>query len=161
MSTTKIELTNAVWNPTTGCTPVSDGCKNCYAKRFAHRLRGRCGYPADDPFRVTLHPERQDMETSPRGIDWCIVGGETGPNARPMHPDWVRNLVRQCQAAKVPFLLKQNGEWLHDSQDHPAKGDGMRVHIWHDGSYSWRVGKKAAGRLLDGRTWEQIPGVAR
>jgi len=47
-----------VWNPVTGCSPVSEGCQNCYARRFAHRLRGRFGYPVDEPFRVTLHPER-------------------------------------------------------------------------------------------------------
>lgn len=54
----KIEWTDATWNPVTGCTPISAGCKNCYARRFANRLRGRAGYPADEPFRVTLHPER-------------------------------------------------------------------------------------------------------
>ena len=58
MGNTKIEWADAVWNPVTGCTPVSAGCQNCYAKRMANRLRGRCGYPADDPFRVTFHPER-------------------------------------------------------------------------------------------------------
>ncbi|MEW6044989.1 MAG: DUF5131 family protein [Bacillota bacterium] len=58
MGQTKIEWATDVWNPVTGCTPVSEGCANCYAKRMAHRLRGRFGYPADDPFRVTLHPER-------------------------------------------------------------------------------------------------------
>jgi len=58
MARTKIEWSNFVWNPVTGCTPVSEGCLNCYARRFAQRLRGRFGYPKDDPFRVTLHPER-------------------------------------------------------------------------------------------------------
>lgn len=58
MSQTKIEWCDTVWNPVTGCTPISEGCQNCYAARFAKRLAGRFGYPADDPFRVTLHPER-------------------------------------------------------------------------------------------------------
>jgi protein gp37 len=49
------------WNPVTGCTPVSEGCQNCYAKRIATRLRGRCGYPADNPFRATCHPDRLDI----------------------------------------------------------------------------------------------------
>lgn len=48
------------WNPVTGCSKVSPGCKHCYAERFAKRLRGRAGYPSDEPFRVTLHPERLD-----------------------------------------------------------------------------------------------------
>lgn len=58
MGNTKIEWANRVWNPVTGCTKISPGCQNCYADRVAKRLRGRCGYDADEPFRVTLHPER-------------------------------------------------------------------------------------------------------
>ncbi len=65
MSTSKIEwlrgddgIKGKSWNVITGCTPVSEGCANCYARRMANRLRGRCGYPKDDPFRVTFHPER-------------------------------------------------------------------------------------------------------
>ena len=76
-------------------------------------------------------------------IDWVIVGGESGPKARPMHPDWVRSIRDQCQAAGVPFFFKQWGEWEL---------------VWMTGEYQWmRVGKKAAGRLLDGRTWDEIP----
>lgn len=52
---TKIEWANESWNPVTGCTPISDGCLNCYARRMAQRLVGRFGYPATDPFRVTMH----------------------------------------------------------------------------------------------------------
>ena len=55
---TKIEWTERTWNPVTGCTKVSPGCKNCYAERMAKRLAGRAGYPKDEPFRVTLHPDR-------------------------------------------------------------------------------------------------------
>ena len=58
MSTTKIEYCDTTWSPVTGCTRVSAGCRNCWAERMAQRLKGRFGYPADDPFRVTLHPER-------------------------------------------------------------------------------------------------------
>lgn len=60
MGTTKIEWCDRVWNPMTGCSPISEGCKNCYARRMANRLRGRCGYPKDDPFRVTFHRDRLD-----------------------------------------------------------------------------------------------------
>lgn len=49
---------NQTWNPVTGCTPVSEGCRNCWAKRMATRLRGRCGYDAEEPFKVTVRPER-------------------------------------------------------------------------------------------------------
>lgn len=58
MGYTKIEWADAVWNPISGCTKVSDGCRYCYAERMSKRLAGRYGYPADNPFRVTLHPER-------------------------------------------------------------------------------------------------------
>jgi protein gp37 len=52
MAKTKIEWADAVWNPVTGCTKVSAGCANCYAERMSKRLRGRFGYPKDDPFRT-------------------------------------------------------------------------------------------------------------
>ena len=61
MSDTKIEWTDKTWNPITGCTPISEGCRNCYAKRMAQRLAGRYGYPADDPFRVTFHHDRLEL----------------------------------------------------------------------------------------------------
>lgn len=60
MSRTKIDWTNFSWNPVTGCNPVSEGCENCYARRMAKRLRGRYGYPADDPFRVTIHENKME-----------------------------------------------------------------------------------------------------
>ncbi|AZR72507.1 hypothetical protein BBF96_03385 [Anoxybacter fermentans] len=57
MNKSRIEWTEVTWNPVTGCTPISPGCENCYARRMATRLRGRCGYQKDEPFRVTMHPE--------------------------------------------------------------------------------------------------------
>jgi len=56
----KIGWCDTTWNPVTGCTPISEACTNCYARRMAQRLKGRFGYPADDPFRVTLHPDKLD-----------------------------------------------------------------------------------------------------
>lgn len=129
------------------------------------------------------------------GIDWVIVGGESGPGARPMHPAWVRSLRDQCQAAGVPFFFKQWGEWA------PAADDDLPTSYGSDACKnfrcmcsngfvgemdigtallhkpkSWpkcfpdgdqesscavatvhRVGKKAAGRLLDGREWNEVP----
>lgn len=210
------------WNPITGCSPISEGCEHCWAKRMANRLRGRYGYPQDEPFRVTFHPDRLNdplrwkkpcrifvcsmgdlfhehvpidwrykvyriiekcpqhtfifltkrpknilsrlwIQSQPniwlivsvenqaraderipillqipaavRGISlepmlgpvdllqmhqaawkgksgrpvigWVILGGETGPGARPLHPDWVRKIRDDCQAADVPFFMKQ------------------------------------------------------
>jgi len=241
--TTRIEWCDEVWNPITGCTAVSAGCDHCYARRMATRLRGRCGYDADNPFRVTFHldrlrlpekwrkprrvlvnsmgdlfhkdvpfgyvelvwvvmtqcprhtfmiltkrPERMKefvgrgsspatpniwlgvsaedqvaaderipwllqtpaakrfvsiepmlgpvdltgikckvadgffgdcMQWYHRGkchrdagivyptVDWVILGGETGPGARPMKPEWVRSVREQCAVAGVPFFLKK------------------------------------------------------
>lgn len=153
-------------------------------------------------------------------LDWVIVGGESGPGARPMHPDWARSLRDQCVAAGVPFLFKQWGEWLPTSSadwcrsptapehaafrekygrggyEFPGKesrtilrdGRTCRVDpaggdLWHrpkgrivddaamacfkdfmrtgegDPGLQWvhKVGKKAAGRVLDGRTWDEFP----
>lgn len=110
-------------------------------------------------------------------IDWVIAGGESGPGARPMHPDWARSLRDQCVAAGVPFLFKQWGEHSlaydreRDDPDWRRCGDmdrrpgrwinlagghgfhGERVH------FAERVGKKAAGRLLDGAQHDGFPGV--
>jgi protein gp37 len=125
-------------------------------------------------------------------IDWGIVGGESGPNARPMHPDWARSIRDQCQAAGVPFHFKQFGEYLCDNIPDDftgahancidflgrdcaisyANGERWEAHaeksIWSKcGTYDRRwviahkVGKKAAGRELDGRTWDEFPKAGR
>ena len=73
----QIEWTDETWNPVTGCTPVSEGCKNCYAARMAKRLAGRAGYPKDDPFRVTRHADKQDDPLhwrKPRRVFVCSMG---------------------------------------------------------------------------------------
>jgi len=94
-------------------------------------------------------------------VDWVVVGGESGPKARPMHPDWVRLLRDQCAASSVPFLFKQWGEYLSAELDECPCGPPDSDWMWADGS-PWdkfdgqrgmalfrRVGKKRAGRLLD------------
>ena len=231
-----IEWTQSTWNPVTGCTKVSPGCKYCYAERMAERLQlmGQENYRLG--FRLTLQPrmielplrwkkpqtifvnsmsdlfharvpvayiqrvfdvmrrahwhrfqvltKRADrlaeldaqlawapniwmgvsvesdryrsriddlrstralikfLSLEPllgplhhldlRGISWVIVGGESGPRARPMEPDWATDLRDQCHQAEVPFFFKQWGG----------------------------KNKKQAGRVLDGRTWDQMPDVA-
>jgi protein gp37 len=110
-----------------------------------------------------------------RAADWVIVGGESGPNARPMHPSWVQSIRDQCVEAKVPFFFKQWGEWLPISQYDGKAIDCEYVDLRHDGAVFsgsepvtfccadcsteelMRVGKKLAGRLLDGRTWDELP----
>ena len=97
-------------------------------------------------------------------LDWVIAGAESGPGARPCHPEWLRSIRDQCSTSGVAFFLKQRGEFLPMSE---AKGRGLRwtqrVCEMASGAYypEWmcRVGKKAAGRELDGRTWDEFPEV--
>lgn len=112
------------------------------------------------------------------GIDWVIAGGESGPHARPMHPDWARSLRDQCQSAGVPFFFKQHGEWreplegeaydtsLGRAQRVPAfiMGTNGTVNCYHDERIQeprvvLRIGKKNAGNLLDGVRYEEFPDV--
>ncbi len=228
-----IEWTDATWNPVTGCTKISQGCKHCYAERLSHRLQlmGQANYR--NGFELTLQPQMLDLplrwktpkrifvnsmsdlfhkdvptdyikrvfdamkrahwhqyqvltkrservlelsnelEWSPqiwmgvsiendkykhriddlrqtsahvkflslepllgslgklnlRGIDWAIVGGESGPGARPLNAEWVTEIRDQCVGSGVAFFFKQWGG----------------------------VQKSKAGRTLEGRTWDQMP----
>jgi protein gp37 len=228
-----IEWTDATWNPVTGCTKISPGCKFCYAERLARRLQAMGQKNYRNGFEVTLQPQMLELplrwKTSKRifvnsmsdlfhedvpltyirqvfavmaradwhqyqvltkrserlleytaqlqwkpqvwmgvsvedeqylyriehlrrsgahvkflslepllgplrrlklrGIDWVIVGGESGPGARPVDPSWVHDIRDQCTRANVPFFFKQWGG----------------------------VMKKKAGRVLEGRTWDQMP----
>lgn len=101
------------------------------------------------------------------GIDWVIVGGESGPRARPMHPDWVREIRDRCVASGVSFFFKQWGNY-RPLLDYLMDGGACPVRVTElpspDGSRRGEmalVGKKAAGRELDGCTWDEWPaGVA-
>lgn len=127
----------------------------------------------------------RDQYDGARLLDWIIVGGESGPHARPMHPDWARSLRDQCQAAGVPFFFKQWGEWAPGDafdlvSDGPVADQHGHVRNWmsryvacedradrldahsfteHVTDLVYRVGKARAGRLLDGRTWDERPAV--
>lgn len=237
-SLSKIEWTDATWNPVRGCSKISPGCKHCYAERFAERFRGVKGHPFEQGFDLRLIPEKlaeplrwsdprmifvnsmsdlfhediplsfvstvgttmqlarwhtyqvltkrsqrlrdllsgplqdvakeahiwwgvsvenrkhgfpriADLQATPAavrflsveplledlgtlpidGISWVIVGGESGPKARPMKESWVLSIREQCEAASIPFFFKQWG--------------GVR--------------KKATGRMLLGRTHDGFP----
>ncbi|MBI9042898.1 MAG: phage Gp37/Gp68 family protein [Anaerolineaceae bacterium] len=271
MTKTKIEWADKVWNPVTGCSKVSEGCKNCYAERHAKRFWGdrkfsdvQChedrlkqpfnwrkpsrvfvnsmsdlfhkdvplpfiadvfhyiekandhtfvvltkrpermlelmstsvenGYPppeniwlgvsvenqetADERIPLLLktpaakriisfepalgpidfkkwiwHPDWNSAD-NPDLIDWVIMGGESGPKARPMHPDWARSVRDQCQDAEVPFFFKQWGEWYPDNK----RIFEARSMIFGDTSI-YKLGKKKSGRLLDDRVWEEVPEI--
>jgi len=230
-----IEWTEMTWNPVTGCTKISQGCKHCYAERMARRLEAMGSDRYRNGFNVTLHPDLLDvprrwrqarivfvnsmsdlfhddipfpyiqrvfatMQDCPHhtfqvltkrserlaqlapqlpwpnnvwmgvsvedarvlhrvadlrsvpaavrflslepligpleelpleGIHWVIVGGESGPRARPLRKDWVISIFRQCRAARVPFFFKQWG--------------GVR--------------KDLTGRTLNGRIYSEMPGA--
>jgi len=89
-------------------------------------------------------------------LDWIVCGGESGPNARPMHPAWARAVRDQCVEAGVPFLFKQWGEWFPVDKNLPNGWQGPKVYNFGD-QWMLKQGKKRAGRLLDGRTWDQYP----
>lgn len=234
MSRSKIEWTEATWNPITGCNKISDGCLYCYAEKLSHRLKlmGVKNYAND--FDVTIHDDNtldkplywknpqmifvnsmsdtfheevpiefiqkifsvmnkaswhtfqvltkrsvrlkelasavtwtpniwqgvtvesqdyvsriEDLRNTPakvkfismepllspienidlRGIDWVIVGGESGPYSRPVKEDWILNILKQCKEQNIKFFFKQWGG----------------------------VNKKKTGRLLQGRTWDEFP----
>ncbi len=121
----------------------------------------------------------------PTKIDWVVIGGESGPKARPMHPDWARNLRDQCATAGMPYIFKQWGEWTPDdpgegphsdcagilpdgdvakcSEGYQAPWDKMeRLEqsggVRLDGrTLVFRVGKKRTGRLLDGVLHDDYP----
>lgn len=112
-------------------------------------------------------------------LDWVIVGGESGPNARPMHPYWVYSLKEQCLKAGIPFFFKQHGEWFPEAPVTANAGFTLRASRWAaidiDGTVvdyddfenlnqvsdeAWFMGwlgKRAAGRLLWGREWNDFP----
>lgn len=125
------------------------------------------------PYEIdALNPEsNEDTYYETVSIDWVIVGGESGTHARPMHPAWVRSLRDQCVSAGVPFFFKQWGEhqpgsdFKHDEHTIILDRSGhivddLKAHEDCGGfSYMRLVGKKAAGRELDGRTWDEYPEV--
>lgn len=96
----------------------------------------------------------------PARIDWVIVGGESGSKARPMHPWWVQELRDQCRDADVPFFFKQWGEWreTHALRCNEPGIKGKPWVIFDPDTSVCRIGKQAAGRELDGRTWDEFPG---
>lgn len=118
--------------------------------------------------------EQVEYEIGLSALDWVIAGGESGPGARPMHPDWACSLRDQCVAAGVAFHFKQWGRWAPGQTEeirshlavsvHPVTGDsgnlaaGQAMARGYTGLV-YDVGKKGAGRILTGRTWDEMPQV--
>jgi protein gp37 len=122
----------------------------------------------DEWHRNGYHIRRLNIGITEGTLDWIICGGETGPGARPMHPDWARILRDQAVTAGIPFFFKSWGEWVpyrdngplppecsyvsYDGQIRPGDAEDLDTD-----ACMGRVGKKRAGRLLDGRTWDEYP----
>jgi protein gp37 len=118
-----------------------------------------------DAVRAVVHAAARRMGPT---VDWIVVGGESGPGARPMHPDWARSLRDQSVAAGVPYHFKQHGEWVapglgsgvfYEELPSAARATYQLVPHPPNGPVAMlRVGKKTAGRVLDGRVWDEYPG---
>lgn len=146
------------------------------------RVGGGAGHGEGDEIITANVLKRADTEAP--HIDWVICGGESGPKARPMHPQWARDLRDQCKAAGTPFLFKQWGEWVPRSDCYHRFADGKSCADMDPGASKWpgtrltyrgldgrdlanascgddaymqRVGKAMAGRLLDGETHDAVP----
>lgn len=114
---------------------------------------------------LSCEPLLDDLgEIDLTGINWVIVGGETGPHARPMHIDWVRNILKQCKKQKIPFFFKQWGEW---SPKLPLNSEPTKIIIWKPSDVGmttlngpnamYKVGKIKAGSKLDGKEYKEYP----
>lgn len=144
--------------------PLLTGCSDLSSTLFLScepLLGAVSSFDINDPEWTTEQFEKSyEVE-----INWVIAGGESGPNARPSHPDWFRSLRDQCEAAGVPFLFKQWGEWgcgLKTVSDHERGARQFETGKYHDFGDAYmalKVGKKSAGRLLDGVEHNGFPRV--
>ncbi len=131
-------------------------------------LRERCPLRRENALFQTLSPP----DHSPRGLDWVIAGGESGPKARPAHPEWFRSLRDQCEEAAVPYFFKQWGMYrplfneiaeklercIYINKDGCTWSAGSRPPVgFGDSEILDRVGKGIAGALLDGRLHREFP----
>lgn len=169
-----------VWIGTTGENQEMADKRILQMLKIPARVRFLSCEPLLGPIDITDYIDPIDGGYLGRSfIDWIICGGESGRNARPMHSEWAQSLRDQCVDAGVPFFFKQWGEWLPVSQWEGDQFCGTTITLRHDGAIFadyephgfccsncssedvLRVGKKAAGRLLDGREHNEFPEVSR
>lgn len=106
---------------------------------------------------LTGHMKGPDDLSSDWRIHAVLLGGESGNNARPLEPQWARKVRGQCLCAEIPFFHKQNGEWSGARHEKEKWYGAYRSHLCENGELVYRVGKKKAGRTLDGRTHDDLP----
>jgi len=152
---TKIEWATESWNPITGCTPISEGCQHCYAKRMAQRLKGRYGYPKDGPFRVTFHPDRLEQPLrwkKPRMVFVSSMGDlfHDGINCKDIED--IFDVMRQCSVFGHTFMLLTKRPWNVSQYWEWRKSEYLSLNqncIWPDNvwlgvtvesnKYLWRI----------------------
>lgn len=145
-----VDLTSVAW-PTTGDPRHRvDVLRGGYWSAQGWRACGPAAQLGEPRGGFTNHSDMPGRETGM--ISWVIVGGESGRHARPMHPDWARSLRDQCVGAGVAYFFKQFGEYIAEPGG-VEEGD----YVFPDGLHMVRVGKAAAGRLIDGREWSEVP----
>lgn len=156
------------------------GCSAEDQRRYDERRRWLDETPAKVKF-WSIEPMLGPIDMKIQFVkpDWIIVGGESGPSARPMHPDWARSIRDQCAAAGVPFFFKQWGAWKNGSDfaddakvvcrdgrvfentiGAAVDADSARPIMAHNPTLMRNVGKKRAGRLLDGVEHNGVPAAA-
>lgn len=152
---------------------VTAGTQKSADKRIPEVMRLRNISPSWPVIGVSVEPmlESMDLSSYLPYLNWTILGGESGPHARPTHPDWVRSIRDQCQKAQVLFFFKQWGQWCPDDFETVTEtgltpkrcwiGEDGRIYNWFPGISStkqmmWRS-RKTAGRLIDGRIWAEVP----
>lgn len=124
-------------------------------RRADERLPTLSALPAAVRF-VSAEPLLGPLDIGPwaKSLDWVITGGESGPHARPSSPSWFVDLLNQCMASDVAFHFKQWGDWAPGQGLNLAKARAAQA---DDGTTMLRIGKKAAGRVLEGSEWDGLP----
>jgi len=140
MATTRIDWADKVWNPITGCTPISPGCAHCYAARFAKRLAGRCGYPKRHPFRVTFHPDHLEDPLhwrKPQTVFVCSMGDLFHADVSIAWQESVYETMRLCPRHRFLVLTKR-ASVMRDRVFNYAEQHHVLENVWHGVSVSMR-----------------------
>lgn len=124
---------------------------------FLLRIPAKIRFVSCEPLLGPLDLHRWFTRRLSHTIDWVIVGGESGHNSRPMHPDWAAALLHQCESFNVPFLFKQWGHWAPADDFAEVVNPELLTLRNEQPVRMVRVGKKLGGRILNGMTWDDVP----